>query len=214
MIYLHERQEKTKKWTGPRPGFPQPDWSMRKMMIEYLVARQLSYILAKDNGWFPAYYKNAPRIVIPCSNSAGIAYFQARDMTGKAKLRYASPPASRQDSIVVVWPGCALGSTIKGTVIVEGPCDALAAAEFGYLSIALMGNDPPEEVIQHIVATVKGKFEPVIVIPDLDHLEMGAAVVGALTMEGVKCEARLFGTQGGKDLADMTPRQRQEVLCA
>ena len=91
--------------------------------------------------------------------------------------------------------------------------DALAASEFGYLGIALMGNDPPEEVIQHIVELVKGKFEPVIVVPDLDHLEMGAAVVGALTMEGIKCEVRLCTTHCGKDLADITPNQRQEVLC-
>lgn len=213
MIYLHERQEKTKKWMGPRPGFPKPDLSsnMRHMMMEYFVARQLPYWLAKDNGWYPAYYKDAARIIIPCSNSTGVSYFQARDMTGKAKLRYASPPTSRQDSIVIVWP--VVGIMVKGTVIVEGPMDALAAAEFNYIGIALMGNDPPDIVIERIVATVKDKFEPVIVIPDLDHLEMGAAVVGALTMERIKCEVRLFATSGGKDLADMTPHQRQEVLC-
>ena len=212
MIYHHEQQEKTKKWTGLRPGFPEIDRHWLPLMKMYLLDRQLSYIRAKDNGWYPAFYKGTPRIVIPCSNSAGVSYFQARDMTGKAKLRYASPPASRQDSIVAVWPDS--GTRIKGTVIVEGPMDALAAAEFNYLGIALMGNDPSEEVIQHIVELVKGKFEPAIVVPDLDHLEMGAAVVGALTMEGIRGEVRLLAMyHGGKDLVDMTFKQRLEVLC-
>lgn len=207
-MYFHERQEKTKKWTGPRPGFPQPDWSMRKMMIEYLVARQLSYILAKDNGWYPSYYKYAPRIVIPCSNSAGIAYFQARDMTGKAKLRYASPPASRQDSIVLVWPE----GKAKGAVVCEGPMDSLKAAEFGFLGVGLMGASPPEEVLDYIVSVVKGTFEPVLVIPDLDHLETGALVLGALAMEKVRGEVRVL--RGAKDLAECSPKEVLEILSA
>ncbi len=212
--YHHEQEEKRKKWEGPRPGFPACNPNLWPMMRQYLDKRQLDTGLAKENGWYPARYKQEhPRIIIPCSNSAGVPYFQGRDMSGKAKLRYASPPAARDDSGVLVWPSQGapdeVAHKIKGTVIVEGPMDALAAAERGFLGIGLMGNDPNEDVIRFIIKLIQGCFEPVFIIPDADQLSMGPGVSAALSTEGLRCQVRLSPK---KDLAEMSVDERKEFL--
>lgn len=204
-MYLHEAREKKVRYVGPRPGFPEPCADYWNRMEIYLTERHLSFLAARGNGWYPAYYKSAPRIVIPCSNTAGVPYFQARDMGGKAQLRYASPPAPRDDSIVLVWPHVMKAS---GTVIVEGPMDALAAAGLGFLGIAVMGNQPTYEVIEHLAGFARS-FQPVIVLPDADALEFGANVLCPLAMRGI---SGMIRAPHKKDLAEMRPEERKEFL--
>ena len=204
MIYRHEEREKKVRYVGPRPGFPEPCADYWNRMETYLNQRALSFSIAKGNGWYPAYYKSSPRIVIPCSNSAGVPYFQARDMGGKAMLRYASPPASRDDSLVLVWP---VGKA-KGTVIVEGPMDALAATDFGFLGIAVMGNQPTTEVLEHIAGFARS-FQPMIVLPDAGALYFGANILCPLAQMGI---SGMIRTPYKKDLAEMEPKERKSFL--
>lgn len=203
MIYTHEIRER-KGFVGPRPGYPELDATMWDQMDVYLAKRGLCFVLAKANGWYPSHYQFASRVVIPCSNSAGVPYFQARDMSGRAKLRYASPPASRDDSIVLVWPK----EKSRGSVVCEGPMDALAAAALNYVGVAIMGNQPTDAVMNFVAKQVRC-LEPVIVVPDADAVEFGPTVFCALSQRGI---------HGGilvppkKDLGEMTIGERRRFL--
>ncbi len=206
--YQHERKERDTKYIGPRPSFPKLKREAWPMMRQYLRARDLSASLAKDNGWYPTYYIDSNRIVIPCTNSDGIPYFQARDMRGKSKIRYASPAASRDDSIVIVWPE----DFKHGGIIVEGPMDALAAAEFGFVGVALMGNVPTPEVVNHLV-TMTRAFTPIYIIPDVDTPALGPTVLSALAQRGIAtCITMLPPDE--KDLAELPYNERKRFLCA
>jgi len=204
MIYAHEQREKKKVYVGPRPGYPELDPRGWAAFDIYLSQRHLDPVLAKANGWYPAVYQQAPRVVIPCSNKAGVPYFQARDVTGRARLRYASPPASRDDSIVLVWPS----RSARGTVILEGPMCALAAAMLGFVGVAVMGNQPSREVLTHLTAHAKC-FQPVQIVPDADMANLGVEVLSWLSQEGVASVIRI---PPKKDLADMLPADRKRFL--
>lgn len=204
MYYRHEKQEKQVKYTGPRPDFPEVRGDYWPILKDYLWNRNLSASLARVNGWYPAYYRGSIRVIIPCSNSRGLVYFQGRDITGAAEIRYASPPVSRDDSIVLVWPK----EDAKGMVIVEGPMDALAAADIGFLGAALMGNQPTQEVIDHLVRYARA-FSPVLVLPDMDALVFGPNVLCGLSQQGV---SGMILNPYKKDLADMTPAERKSIL--
>ena len=204
MMYDHERKEKKARYVGPRPGYPELDPEGWSAFDAYLGMRGLDSTLAVANGWYPALYQGVPRIVIPCSNKAGVPYFQARDVTGRAKLRYASPPASRDDSIVTAWPL----TEAKSCVILEGPMCALAAAAQGHLGIALMGNQPSREVMERVSFYAKS-FKLVQILPDADMMSMGASVMSWLSQEGITCILRMLPK---KDLADMSIKDRKGFL--
>ena len=210
-FYEHDHLEKSLP-KGPRPGFPKQDEGLLAMMRIYLEDRHLHPNIARLNGWYPTIELDIhPRIVIPCSNSFNIPYFQARSMNDGLP-RYRSPAATREGSLAVVWPrlGVLQGYVnLKGSVVVEGPMDALAAAYWGYIGIGLMGNDPPEEVFDYL-AHIVPPFGKVIVIPDLDHLEMGATVIGALAMRNIKKITMAIPT--AKDFADMSIASRGYLL--
>jgi len=207
MIYQHERKEPT-HYDGPRPEMPKENESLRSKMSRYLEGRELSYALANNNFWYPSRDVDGyDRIVIPCSNSFGVTYYQARAMDRWVTIRYNSPLATREDSIVILWPE---GNTrAKGTVICEGPMDALAAGGLGYVGIGLMGNQPSEPVVAHIVRLVDGFFEPVVIVPDLDHIEMGTYMVGSLAGYGIVARIVL---PMKKDLCEMTFQERKALL--
>lgn len=204
MYYEHERKEKKATYTGPRPHMPRSDSDLWPMMEDYLLGRWLRSDIARASGWYPAHYAGCARIIIPCTNTLGVPYFQGRDMGGKSTIRYASPPAPRDDSIVVVWPMNAR----RGTVVVEGPMDALAAAGEGYLGIGLMGNMPNSDVLDHVFTYAK-MYAPLLILPDKDMLEMGPLVLCPMAQRG------LVGTilmSQEKDLAAMVPSQRRAIL--
>lgn len=211
-FYDHDSLEKLRP-KGPRPGFPKEDEGLAAMMNIYLKDRNLNIGIARSNGWYPTMELDIhPRIVIPCSNSANVSYFQARSMNDGLP-RYKSLSATREDSLAVVWSGergsAYFGLDIKGSVIVEGPMDALAAAYWGYTGIALMGNDPPEEVFDYL-STVVRPLGRVIVIPDKDHLEMGSTVVVELGLRGVVETTMVLPT--AKDFAEMRIVERGRLL--
>ena len=204
MIYEHEKREKKTRYTGPRPGFPEHDESLDRAMQKYLHGRGLSYPLAVSNGWYPAVYKGCDRMIIPCSNTLRVPYFQGRDITGTHKLRYDSPASPRDDSIVLMWPD----GRVRGMVVVEGPTDALAAAQHGFLGVGLMGNSPTAEV-KTAVASHARTFSPVLVVPDRDRLEMGSEMVCFLRQCGIRVSMRILVD---KDLAAMSAARRDMFL--
>lgn len=209
MIYKHEQKE-DRSHARLRPDFPAGNKNMLPLMKDYLSERGLSFSLARLNGWYPTTVLDGyPRIVIPCSNSLNVSYFQARDMTGTAFLRYLSPAATREDSVVLVWNRKAEHSMFHHVVICEGPMDVLAAGEFGMLSIAVMGNQPPRSVCNYIVSTVKDMFQRVIVIPDMDNPCLGAYLVGFLAANGIEVHAQIPYC---KDLAAMEREARAEFM--
>ena len=205
-FYEHEREEKKRVYDGPPPEMPEEDLSLRQYAWDYLLDRGLNPSLAIANGWYPTNqgpHDSHPRIIIPCDNSQGRIYFQCRAMDD-AELRYDSPSAKRGDSLVVIRPRF----PHNGAVIVEGPMDALAAGGVGLLGIGIMGNEPSTEVLEHVSRLVRVKRK-VIIVPDLDHVEMGTYVLGYLGACGIKAEVRM---PLAKDLAAMKPSARRRFL--
>lgn len=206
-IYNHEfREAKWKTYDGPPPKLPAPSFRMSEVARDYLIDRGLNPRLAGHNGWYPA-DMDVPRLVIPCTNSAGTAYWQARAMDEKTKMRYDSPSAPRGDSVVVVHPQ----HLLKGrAVVVEGPMDALASAAFGYLGIATMGNNPAHEALELIVAKFGATHTPFIIIPDKDDEAFGAKLVAAFATLGAASVVALLSE--GKDICELNPGQRERFF--
>lgn len=212
-MYSHEWKERAARPTAPVKPVVLPPCARVLMgrMAQYLETRKLSFGLAKDNGWYPAwvgYEEQYPRIVIPASSILNSwPYYQARLMVeaGPHVKRYVSPPAPRGDALAVVFPS----EGILGSIIVEGPMDALAAAGMGYVGIGLMGNTPNEAVLSHIEAVVK-VYGDCYVIPDRDAFKEGAEITAKLWTRGVRCT--LKSISGGKDLAELSPKQREVLI--
>lgn len=201
-MYSHEHGEAAwKTYQGPPPKMPAEDTRAYAylLMLAYLSSRDLSVALAQDdNGWYPA-AMDVPRLVIPCINSAGTPYWQARAMDSTTSLRYDSPSAPRGDSVVVVYPE--LRKARSRAVIVEGPMDALASAAFGYLGIATMGNNPAQEALDNIVRMFGRTHGPFIILPDGDDPAFGAKLIASFANRGAA--ASMVVIPGGKDLCDL-----------
>lgn len=208
MIYQHERAEKklSQQWDGYRPSMPKPDSRLDTHFASYLEWRNLDPELARENGWYASKYKRVPRVIIPCSNADGVPYFQGRDVTETDELRYASPLVPRDDSLVLVWP--AGRRARKGCVVLEGPLDALAAAMEGFVGVALMGNTPSSVVLDHLCSFARA-FQPVIIVPDADSLDLGPTVLCALAQQGISGVIR---APAKKDLAVMSAKERGRFL--
>ena len=96
--------------------------------------------------------------------------------------------------------------------IVEGPLDALAAAEVpGCTGIALMGIKPPEEALVHLLFRLQ-ILEPqaILCVADRDSVGEMAKIQGWLSMRGYPSELRI--PQGFKDVCEGTQEQREELL--
>jgi hypothetical protein len=181
-------------------------WDSLYLLMQYLGDRGLSAELAIANGWYQS--KSAEddhvRIVIPCSHSNGRVYWQARAVDPKVEKRYQSPPYSAEGAFVLVWPEAAP----RGVVLVEGPMDALAAAECGYAGVAAMGNRPGANLLQNVLNQFPG--QPITVVPDTDAIRAGAVTVGRLALLGAR--ARLVFPVGAKDLSRMPELARRQLL--
>jgi hypothetical protein len=208
-FYRHEKLEgRITRNDRDRPPMPRETEKLWPAMQRYLTKRDLDWQLAKQNGWYPSNAVDGyDRIVIPCSNSTGLPYYQARAIDNWTTIRYNSPAATRMDSVVLVWPRHR--DAIRGTLVVEGPTDALAGAMCGYLGVGLMGNEPPTNVIEYIVRMVTGVGGCVLVLPDADHFEMGPYVAGSLAAYGLS--ARIL-IPAAKDLASMPRLVREKLL--
>lgn len=199
--YREPRRRQAKSEPLPRRA---PDQSSMRSCLD---RRGLSYELAVGNGWYLSLEANdnQPRIVIPCTNSAGRAYWQARFIheTPNAK-RYQSPKYAAEDSIVVVWPD----KPATRAAVVEGPMDALAAAMCGYIGVGIMGNRPSNAVMRNIVAVLP--TQDFIVVPDLDSAEAGGFIAGKLALAGRRVTVKL--PVGAKDLSRMAQVDRERLL--
>lgn len=210
MTYQHEYQERREPRAPSRPVVMPPyEPKLDRHMEEYLVSRGLSSRIAEENGWYPTIdYAMCARVVIPSSSLVNSwPYYQARLIVEAHPnvKRYVSPAVPRGDALAVVFPSkCVLGS-----IVVEGPMDALAAAGMGYVGVALMGNKPSEAVLDHIEEIVK-VYGDCYVIPDRDAFQEGAEITAKLWARGVRCT--LKSIQGAKDLAELSPERRKILI--
>jgi len=181
--------------------------SLSGEMRRYLEGRGLDYFLAAKNMWYPSTDAGdaSPRIVMPgTSHIYGNVYWQARAMDDNPK-RYQSPYAPRGDAVIVVWPR---NKRISRSVVVEGPMDALAAAELGALGVALMGATPPDESLLLTATLVRGTI--CIVVADCDAVE--AATRFYTFLLDAKVDTRMAVPAPYKDLAEMPSAERKALL--
>jgi len=183
---------------------------------QYFIGRGLDPDLAQFNEWYPSTDAGdaAPRVVIPCSNSLGRVYWQARllphlVLPDHEYKRYQSAHTDRAESVVITWPEDRLTPVPHGVVLVEGPFDALAASTAGWTGVALMGDKPPPECIEYVVRIFRTS-EVWRVVPDRDCPKLGAQVVRALAMLGKK--ARLVDVRPYKDMAAIPEGARRGFL--
>ena len=203
--YEHEGLKPRRKYAPSQP-MPVRNDAFLVRIYSYLSERGLDHSLAIENGWYPSTQAgdSHARIVIPCTHSNGRVYWQARALDAGVEKRYQSPPYSAEGAFVLVWPK----DPVKGVVLVEGPMDALAAAECGYAGVAAMGNRPGANLLQNVLAQFPGKT--ITVVPDTDAIRAGAVTVGRLALLGAT--ARLLFPVGAKDLSRMTELARRQLL--
>lgn len=208
MIYAHETD-----WRKPSVhplcvSYPPADTNSEAMRA-YLDKRDLSFDLAVMNGWYESSCAgdDYPRVVIPAvTHVPGHAYWQARDTTGKAYLRYQTPKGPRYEALIQVLPLLDL----KGTVIVEGPMDALAAAGAGYAGIALMGMTPGYSTIVQLTKLLD-RHKPVFVLLDRDSNDNAHKL--AIKLAGLGVNSKVIFLPGPeKDLAQCTKLKRRKFL--
>lgn len=211
MQYPHERRERVRNARTQLVRFPLNCPDLDADMDHYLGMRNLSCDVARENSWYPTYDNETlePRIVIPCSNSAGVPYWQARAMRDDIKLRYDSPSVPRDDSIVIVWPIDVTGKFSRA-VIVEGPMDALAAAGQDAVGFALMGNAPNSEVLLYLQSKLRSLHpNKVLVIPDQDNPQLGSGIVSSIQDGSLRFSVRI---PDEKDLAAMELNERKKII--
>jgi len=214
MIYRHELEERRARATydaGDRelPPFAGPEyWEDQD---EYLRARGLSPRLARLNGWYPSVQAgdSALRIVMPASPMV-MKFWQARLLEepsrGLMQKRYQSPHGARGPAVIIVYPNRIVDLTV---VIVEGPMDALAAADAGAIGVSLMGNTPGPPPLEYIAVSFP-TFRA-LVVPDRDAVDAGARIMLMLVGHGMSA-ALLPLPPAWKDLADVPADKRAEFL--
>lgn len=217
-MYTHEARERVAAARDPLPvtDRPMPPVSARLWpgFTRYLSQRGLSAPLARENGWYPSEDVPGdapgvvPRIVIPATASAGHIYWQARAM-GPWEPRYRCPRYPRRDAIVWTWPE---RSRARGVVVVEGPMDALAAAEVGFYGAAMMGVDPPYAAITFLALWCRrhAYVQKAVIVPDGDASGPTLSKV-ALVLASLGIDAYTL-TPRDKDLASMSAADRKEFL--
>ena len=201
-----KRQQPLRRYSS---SLPEQSLHLADLMESYLRKRHLSYVLSVQNLWYPSNTAgdSSPRIVMPAtSRYAANRFWQARAMDANEK-RYQSPHAPRGDALIVVWP---FTKTIERAVVTEGPTDALAAAGTGpCLGIALMGNTPSFEIIEHLSSWLRG--HRVTLMADTDSVDsMARLMVTLLGMDHQMIDVR--SAAPWKDLSDMPPTERIQTL--
>lgn len=209
-MYWHEAEER-------RPNkFPMcisfPDRSICQFdMFTYLKERKLDYVVAVANGWYASEDAGDgyTRVVIPAvTHKVGHVYWQARDIFGKAYIRYQSPKGPRYEALVKVTPI----TKPKGIVVVEGPMCALRAAMFGYVGIALMGMQPSTATLYHLALLLADyPALKVRVILDKDSAQHAVRVTTWLASQGVNAKRHVLNGKE-KDLADMSVVKSKKEL--
>ena len=207
----------------PEPGrvfnreMPPVDGRLWAEMFRYLKTRDLPFMLAKNNGWYPSSDAGdaIPRVVVPAtSTSHDNLFWQARALDEVSK-RYLSPFAPRGDALIIVRPLGYHASAARSAwqearrLIVEGPMDALAAADLGYYSIAWMGTDPTPDVLHLTTKLIRGRI--LTLLADRDAVSAMSRFIGALA-DSVTAVRLLVPPPPYKDLAAMPFHKRVQLL--
>jgi hypothetical protein len=207
-MYEHEARER-KVNTHPMCTELPVQSVFQHNMNEYIKGRNLSWKLARSNGWYESDKARDAyrRVVIPAvTHKAGHVYWQARDIFGKAFIRYQSPKGPRHEALVKVVPS----STQLGIVVVEGPMDALAAAGEGYLGIALMGMTPSTATMMHLCLLLEeSPAKRTLVALDRDSAENATRICTFVSSQGYSCR---MASLPEKDLAACLPEVRRKFL--
>lgn len=126
-------------------------------------------------------------------------------------IRYQSPFCHKEDAIVLVRPP---GMRASQMVVVEGPLDALAVAECGYLGCGLMGVNPPDDVLAH-VAVINDTVQQTLILCDrgeLSQAAMMAACIGSQSKRGTAPTIGDLPFEDVTDLAEVPVGHRQNFL--
>jgi Toprim domain-containing protein len=172
-------------------------------MKRYLQDRGLSYELAEANGWYPSRRAGDTflRIVIPAlSTEQGHVYWQARAVSPNVQLRYQSPKGPRHGALVSVraWPE---DVRTREVIIVEGPTDALAAADCEVDAVALMGMNPGRDALEHLIKLVDNR--PALIVLDNEPEAQVHAANLAMILASAGSQAHSDRLRFVKDLAAM-----------
>lgn len=209
-MYWHEHEERKTNVHPMCTTLPAQSPLQHNMRL-YLQARCLSVDIALFNGWYESTdcNDNYKRVVIPAiTHKVGHVYWQARDIFGKAFIRYQSPKGPRHEALIRITP-----ITLPlGIVVVEGPMDALAAAGEGYLAFALMGMVPSDATLFHLALLIQDyEDQKIIVLLDRDSSAAAVKVVTFLASQGYDASmAQMPGPE--KDLAECMPATRKRLL--
>lgn len=207
-----ERREESEKPKEYCQTYPKREDFLWTEVREYLKFRGLSFETAVYNGWYPSRQAgdNLHRLVIPATATGNNKYWQARIMLKEVPSdirRWQSPPNSRGNALVTVWP--VEGNMSTAAVVVEGPLDALAAAEAGFLGISLMGVAPPAEALELLGKIVVDL--PIIVAWDADQPEPWIEVLKQLWRHATR-GVQLVDVYPKKDLAEVALDKRIALL--
>jgi len=179
----------------------------------YLKDRGLNPILAEENGWYPSRQAGDDylRIVIPAvSLKAGHVYWQARAVHSKVNLRYQTPKGPRHGALIYVYAFPGDYKKTDKVVVVEGPMDALAVADCGYDSIALMGINPGIEAMQHLVKLLKGRPTLIALDAEPEATSQSIYLASWLCTQGILAKFSTF--RKANDLAAGTKEQRTTFI--
>ena len=217
--------------------YPTADHTLDARAAEYLGGRGLNHTLARGFGWYPARY-NGPRLIVPCVRTDPYAFWQGRLIDTVPKelycsdcqidpgpnyqlcmdnhrcshwKRWDSPSGLRGDALVYLTPTHLI---LEGPLlVVEGPLDALAIAEFGYDVVAILGATPPGVVLNHIavLAQARERTPRVLWIPDKDAVNPAMKRQAALGTMGVLVNMQML-PGAYKDFAEIPREERKEVL--
>lgn len=227
-MYLHELAEREPQTKPMNSVWPEMSTAGRDVdaMRKYLEGRMLSFQLAEENGWYVSRDANDDwlRVVIPAlCREANHAYWQARAINPEARIRYQSPSGPRLDAIIRVNPFSAMDNAVDESenngpdtqpisVICEGPMDALAAAELGYISYALMGITPPGSTLDFLANKLQRR--PALVIFDNEAYAKTQGILTCVALASRGIRSRPCSVDGSKDLASMWKVDRKAFLAA
>lgn len=172
----------------------------------YLLKRELSWTVAEANGWYPSRHAGDGflRIVIPAlSTKSEHVYWQARAVSSNVHIRYQSPSGPRHGALVRVLanPDADANDCSDEVVIVEGPMDALAVADCETDSIALMGIEPGDTAIQHLIKLVAKR--PALIVLDNEPYAQSQASKLAMQLSSAGGKTHVAHLRAAKDLAAM-----------
>jgi len=207
--YSYDARKERRQGVSQEARYPPVSPDLWPMFYDYLIGRGLDAGLARDSGWYPTCraQDTLPRILIPATRTDGRIFWQARAIDGGESRRYQSPSGSRGDALIIVRPESPI---IDRAALVEGPFDALAAAECGVLGIALMGNTPNQESLEHVAALLV-PISMLYVISDSDALRESTHTMTWLRLR-TSAKAQLWYPHPYKDLADMPFEKRAARL--